>query len=146
MPINTKKVLLGGLAAGVVLNVIDFATNTFILGARMKAAADAFKPGLSDQMMTGSAITSYIVMDFVLGVLLVWTYAAIRPRFGPGVRTAIYAAVLFWVLGGIFNAGYLHMGMMSSGLWFTVAFIELVNFLLAAWLGAWLYTEEPAAI
>src|SRR5437016_9561106 len=84
MAINTKKVLLGGIAAGVVLNVIDFVTNTYILAAQMKAAADAFKPGLSDRMMTGSAITSYIVMDFVLGVLLVWTYAAIRPRFGPG--------------------------------------------------------------
>ena len=92
MAINTKKVLLGGLAAGVVLNVIDFVTNTYILAAQMKAAADAFKPGLSERMMTGSAVTSYIVMDFVLGVLLVWTYAAIRPRFGPGVRTAIYAA------------------------------------------------------
>ena len=86
MAINTNKVLLGGIAAGVVLNVIDFATNTFILGARMKAETEAFKPGLSDRMMTGSAITSYIIMDLVLGILLVLTYAAIRPRFGPGVR------------------------------------------------------------
>ena len=146
MAINTKKVLLGGIAAGVVLNVIDFVTNTYILAAQMKAAADAFKPGLSERMMTGSAVTSYIVMDFVLGVLLVWTYAAIRPRFGPGVRTAIYAAVLFWILGAIFNSGYLHMGMMSSGLWLSFALIELVNFLLAGWVGAWLYTEEPAAV
>jgi len=144
MAINTNKVLLGGIAAGVVLNVIDFATNTFILGARMKAEVDAFKPGLSDRMMTGSAITTSIVMDFVLGILLVWTYAAIRPRFGPGLRTATYAALLFWVLGAIFNSGYMHMGMMSSGLWLTVAFIELVNFFLAAWLGAKLYTEETA--
>ena len=37
MPVNTKKVLIGGLVAGVVINVIDFALNTFILGARMKA-------------------------------------------------------------------------------------------------------------
>jgi hypothetical protein len=146
MAINTTKVLLGGFAAGAVLNVIDFVANTYIFGAQMKAAADAFKPGLSDRMMTGSAITSYIVMDFVLGIMLVWTYAAIRPRFGPGVRTAIYAAVLFWILGGIFNAGYLHMGMMSSGLWMSFAVVALVNFILAAWVGAWLYTEEPAAV
>ena len=144
MAINTNKVLLGGIAAGVVLNVIDFATNTFILGARMKAETEAFKPGLSDRMMTGSAITSYIIMDLVLGILLVLTYAAIRPRFGPGVRTATYAALLFWVLGAIFNSGYLHMGMMSSGLWLTVALIELVNFFLAAWVGAKLYTEDTA--
>ena len=142
MAINTNKVLLGGLAAGVVLNVIDFVANTYVLGARMRAETEAFKPGLSGQMMTGSAIASYIIMDFVLGVVLVWTYAAIRPRFGPGLRTATFAALLFWVLGLIFNVGYLHMGMMSSGLWLAFAFIELVNFFLAAWLGAKLYTEE----
>jgi hypothetical protein len=127
------------------MNVIDFVSNTFILGARMKAESDAFKPGMSDQMMTGSAIASYIVMDFVLGILLVWTYAAIRPRFGPGIKTAFYAALLFWVLVGISLSGYLHMGMMSAGLWWSFAFIGLVNFLLSAWVGARLYSEDATA-
>jgi hypothetical protein len=145
MAINTSKVLIGGIAAGVVMNVIDFVSNTYILGARMKAESDAFKPGMSDQMMTGSAIASYIVMDFVLGILLVWTYAAIRPRFGPGIKTAFYAALLFWVLVAISLSGYLHMGMMSAGLWWSFAFIGLVNFLLSAWVGARLYSEDAAA-
>lgn len=139
---NTKKVLIGGIVAGVVMNVIDFVSNMYILGERMKAATDAFKPGLADQMMQGSAIVSNIVMDFVLGIALVWTYAAIRPRFGPGIRTATYAAVLFWILAGIFLSGYLHMGIMSSGLWWTFAFIGLVNFLVSAWAGARFYSED----
>lgn len=141
---NTKKVLIGGIVAGVVMNVIDFVSNMYILGERMKAATDAFKPGLADQMMQGSAIVSNIVMDFVLGIALVWTYAAIRPRFGPGIRTATYAAVLFWILAGIFLSGYLHMGIMSSGLWWTFAFIGLVNFLVSAWAGARFYSEDSA--
>jgi hypothetical protein len=138
MAINTQKVLIGGIAAGVVMNVIDFISNTYILGARMKAESDAFKPGLSDQMMTGSAIAGYIV----LAILLVWTYAAIRPRFGPGIKTAVYAAVLFWLLVSISVSGYMHMGMMSGGLWWSFAFIGLVNFLLSAWVGARLYSED----
>ena len=145
MAINTQKVLLGGIAAGVVMNIIDFVSNMFIVGARMKAEADAFKPGMSDQMNQGSAMVSYIVMDLVLGILLVWTYAAIRPRFGPGMKTATYAAVLFWLLSGIFLSGYMHMGMMSSGLWWTFAFIGLVNFWVSAWVGARLYSEDAAA-
>jgi len=145
MAINTSKVLVGGIAAGVVMNIIDFVSNTYILGARMKAETDAFKPGLSDQMMTGSAIAGYIVMDFVLAILLVWTYAAIRPRFGPGIKTAVYAAVLFWLLVSISVSGYMHMGMMSAGLWWSFAFIGLVNFLLSAWVGARLYSENAAA-
>jgi hypothetical protein len=144
MAINTQKVLIGGLVAGVVMNIVDFVVNMFLLGERMKAASNAFKPGLGDQMMQSSTMVSYIVMDFVLGIALVWTYAAIRPRFGPGLRTAIYAAVLFWILAGTFLLGYLHMGMMSTGLWLTFAFFGLVNFLLSAWAGAKVYTEDAA--
>jgi hypothetical protein len=145
MAINTKKVVLGGLAAGFVMNVIDFVFNMYVVGARMKAETDAFKPGLADQMNTTSVMVSYIIMDFALGILLVWTYAAIRPRFGPGAKTAVYAAILFWLLGGIFYSGYLHMGMMSMGLWWTFAFVGLVNFLISAWVGARLYTEDSVA-
>jgi len=145
MAINTQKVVLGGIAAGVVMNIIDFISYSFILGARMKAESDAFKPGMSDSMMTSSAMITNILMDFVLGIALVWTYAAIRPRFGPGPKTAVYVAVLFWVLAGIFLSGYLHMGMMSSGLWWSFAFIGLVNFLLSSWIGAKLYSEDAAA-
>ncbi len=144
MAINTKKVLIGGFAAGVVLTAIDFFANGYLLAARMKAETDAFKPGLSEQMMEGSAIVGYIVMDFILGFALVWTYAAIRPRFGPGMRTASYAALLFWILTMIFVSGYMHMGMMSAGLWWTFAVIGLVNYLLSAWAGAKFYTEDAA--
>jgi hypothetical protein len=111
----------------------------------MMAESEAFKPGMSQSMMSGSVMASYIVMDLVLGILLVWTYAAIRPRFGPGVKTAVIAAVLFWILAGIFLSGYLHMGMMSTGLWMQFAFFGLVNFLISAWVGAKLYTEDAAA-
>ena len=145
MAINTTKVLIGGIAAGVVMNVIDFVTNMYILGARMKAEADAFKPGMSDQMMSSSMMVTNIVMDLLLGILLVWTYAAIRPRFGPGAKTAVYAALLFWVLAAIFLSGYMHMGMMSSGLWWSFAIIGLVNFLVSAWVGARLYSEDSVA-
>ena len=82
MAINTNKVLIGGFAAGVVMNIIDFISNMYVLGARMKAESDAFKPGMSDQMMSGTTMVSYIVMDLVLGILLVWTYAAMRPLVG----------------------------------------------------------------
>jgi hypothetical protein len=142
MAINTKKVLVGGLAAGVVLNVIDWLANGVLMADRMKAEADAFRPGLGDAMMQGSSIAIYVISDLVIGIMLVWTYAAIRPRFGPGPKTALQAALLFWILGAIMMAGYLQMGLMSMGLWWTVAIILLVNLSLAAWVGAMLYTEE----
>src|ERR1700738_1289760 len=73
MAINTQKVLLGGIAAGVVMNVVDFVSNKFILGARMMAESEAFKPGMAASMMTTSVMISSIVMDLALGILLIWT-------------------------------------------------------------------------
>ncbi len=141
MAINTQKVVVGGLIAGVVMNAIDFVVNGMLLADRMKAETEAFKPGLSDQMMGGSAVIGYIVMDFIIGLALVWTYAAIRPRFGPGVKTASYVAILFWILTMIFMSGYMHMGMMSAGLWWTFAILGLVNYLASSVAGAKFYTE-----
>jgi hypothetical protein len=45
----------------------------------------------------------------------------------------------------IFMSGYMHIGMMSMGLWSTFAVIGLVNYLVSAWAGAKFYTEGSAA-
>lgn len=147
MAINTQKVVVGGLAAGVVLNIIDYAAYGVILADRMKAESNAFKAGLGDQMavMDGKAIATYVIMDFVVGLLVVWAYAAMRPRFGAGAKTAVYAGLMFWIFGLITTSGFMHMGVMSSGLWWTFSFIWLVNLVLAALVGGRIYSEDSAA-
>lgn len=144
MNMDRQKLVVGGLAAGLVLNVIDFLANAVIFADRMKADANAFKAGLGDQMavMGGGQIAVYVFFDFIIGFLLVWTYAAIRPRFGPGARTAAYVALLFFVFGYILSYGYKSMGMMSSGLWWQYTVLWLVNLLLASWVGGRLYSED----
>jgi hypothetical protein len=52
---------------------------------------------------------------------------------------------LFWILSLIFTAGFMQMGIMSSGLWWTFAFIALVNYLVSASVGAKLYSEDSMA-
>lgn len=142
--VNRQKLVVGGLAAGVVLNIIDFLTNGVLLSARMQADANAFKPGLGDQYaaMGGAQIAVYVFFDLIIGFLLVWTYAAIRPRFGPGPRTAAYVGLVFFVFGMILTYGYKEIGIMSPGLWWTYTGIWLVNLLLASVVGAMLYSED----
>jgi len=144
--INRRKLLVAGLASGLVLNVIDFLSNAVILAPRMQADANAFKPGLGDQMaaMGGGQIAVYVFFDFVVGFLLVWTYAAIRPRFGPGPRTSAYVGFLFFVFGLILTFGYKELGVMSPGLWWMYTGIWFINLLLASFVGGWLYTEEES--
>jgi hypothetical protein len=139
--INTGKVVAGGLVAGVVLNVVDFVANYFIIGERFKANWDAINPALWPKMTAPSTMVTFVITDFLVGIILVWTYAAMRPRFGPGPRTALVASLLLWFFGTI-----LYSGMMASGLFTMAAFvtygcIALVNFLIAGWVGARLYSE-----
>ncbi len=143
MAINTKKVIVAGLAAGVVMNIFDFLVN-MMLGEQMKAAANNFKPGLGDAMatMTGSVMVGYIVMDLVIGMLLAYLYAAMRPRFGAGAKTAIIAALILWIFGTIISSNYLVMGMMSRSLWLTFGLVYLVMLVVSALVAGALYSED----
>jgi hypothetical protein len=144
MAINTKKVIIGGLTAGLVLNILDFILNTYIFGARMKADMNAFKAGLGDAMatMSGSTMAGYVIMDFVLGMLLAYTYAAMRPRFGAGAKTAIIVALIFWIFGTIVSVNYMMVGMMSSGTWWSFGIAYLVCLVIASLVAGAMYSEE----
>jgi len=143
MAINTKKVVVAGIAAGVVMNILDFLLNMFF-GAQMQASANAFKPGLGDAMstMSGSTMAGFIIMDIVVGMLLAYTYAAMRPRFGAGAKTAIITALIFWIFGSIIASNYLIMGLMGRSLWLTYGFAYLVCLVIASLVAGALYSED----
>jgi hypothetical protein len=145
MAINTSKVAAGGVVAGIVMIAVDFLAQKFLLGAQSMAEMNAFKPGAADMMMAGNNKIIYPLLDLVMGIALIWTYAAMRPRFGPGPRTAIYAAIVFWIVSGIAYYGDLAMGMMSAGLWWEYGIVGLVNMVIAGCIGAAIYTEDAAA-
>ena len=144
MAINTSKVVAGGIVTGIIITVIDMVSAFFVLGERMAADANAFKPGLGDMMMTMSTgqMIGMVVMNLIVGMLLIWTYAGFRPRFGPGPKTAAYAALIFFAFGLIMTSNYMAMGMMSKGLWITYGAVWLVNLLVATMAGAKIYSEE----
>jgi hypothetical protein len=148
MAMNGSRILAGGLAAGIVMNVMDFLSNGVLFGEKMKAEANAFKPGLGDAMamMGGKQIAGYVIMDLVVGGIIVWSYAAMRPRFGAGPKTAIMVALALWIFGSIVAAGYMTMGIMSSGLWFQFGFFYLFSLIIAALVGGAVYKEEGAGV
>ena len=93
--INMQKVIIGGLIAGVVLNVVDFVQFGVVLKDDMAAALAA----MNRPPMTNAQIPWFVFLDFVLGVFLIWLYAAMRPRFGAGPGTAAKVGVAGWFVG-----------------------------------------------
>lgn len=140
MAMNTGKVIVGGLVAGVVLNIGDFLINSVLLAEQQ--ASEMKRLGLDPAaMQTFAGILPWIVIDFLFGLLIVWTYAAIRPRFGPGVSTAIIAGLIPYLGATLVLAGFTSMGMFTTGLFITASIASLVNTAIASVAGAWLYTE-----
>lgn len=140
MAMNTGKVIVGGLVAGVVLNIGDFLINTQILAAEN---GEFLKRLNIDPVLleTFSGMLPWIVIDFLMGVLLVWTYGAIRPRFGPGVSTAIVAALIPFLGITLVLAGFTSMGVFTTSMMIKGSVAALVNMCIGSVAGAWVYTE-----
>lgn len=139
MNINPGRVLLGGIVAGIILNIGEVLLNDMILGTQMKAffaAHNLAEPG-------SSFIIAAVGGTLVLGIVIVLGYAAIRPRFGPGPKTAIIAALFAWfgiyVYSGIING--MMFGIPMSTILMVIGW-GLVEYVLAALAGAALYKES----
>src|SRR5262245_41141796 len=90
---NRGRVVVGGLLAGVVINVVEYVTNGIVLKEAWGRALQALgKPA----DLSAGAIVIFNVWGFLLGIAAVWIYAAIRPRYGAGPGTAIRAGLAAW--------------------------------------------------
>ncbi|MBI4544442.1 MAG: hypothetical protein HY703_04540 [Gemmatimonadetes bacterium] len=140
--INTGRVLLGGVVAGLIVNVGEFILNVPVAGEEFDAAMRE----LGKEPVAASAITIFVILGFLLGIVGVWLYAAMRPRFGPGPRTAATAGLTLWALAYLFPT----LGMMVMDLFpFDMMLLSLVWGLvetqIALQAGAWFYQEAAAA-
>lgn len=136
--INLGRVIGGGIVAGIVYNVGEAILNMVVLAAEM----EAFQKRFSLPPVGGDFIMKATIFMFVVGILNVFLYAAIRPRFGAGVKTAVYAGLLVWALSflyaTLFNVwlGLFPMAPAALGVGW-----ELVEAVLASIAGAWVYRE-----
>lgn len=136
--INHGRVLLGGLLAGVVFNIGEFILNEPILGEQWKAAMqDLNRPPIG-----GNQIAWFMIMGFAYGIAAVRLYAAIRPRFGPGPKTAIRSGLALWFLIWVLGFGStLITNLYPKGLVLTSIAWGLFEAPIAALVGAWVYRE-----
>jgi len=137
--INFGRVVLGGLLAGLVLNIGEFVLNAYVLASQMKAFA--LKHNFPPEPR-GNAIAVAVVLTFVMGIVLVLGYACIRTRLGPGPKTAILAGLFAW-FGVYFYSGLINsvFAGLSGALIALFLFWGLVEYALGALAGAWLYKE-----
>jgi hypothetical protein len=134
--INLGRVFIGGIVAGIIINASEYVLNGIVMApewARIMKSLN--RPDFSPQ-----AIIWFNIIGFVTGIAAVWSYAAIRPRFGAGPRTAVIAALLTWVTAYVLADA----APVASGLFPLhpiVLAVEIVEIVVATLAGAWLYRE-----
>ena len=141
--INLTRVLVGGLAAGLLITLGEFVLWAGLLEGQYEAMMASH--ALAE---TGWAMPFYIVGTLVLGVVLAFTYAAIRPRFGARWQTAVVAAGVVWSVGVVLpmmaNAAIgLGIGAAPSLLALAWAAVE---FSAAGAVAGWVYQEEEEPV
>jgi len=137
--INVGRLILGGIVAGIAIDLLDYLVDGVWLAQRwVNDMAMLGKTGFSPVQ-----IIWFNVLGLLTGIAAIWIYAAIRPRFGAGAKTAIIAGIAVWIIATVLpNAGFMYVAKLFSHhltLYTTLGgFVEVVFGTLA---GASVYRE-----
>ncbi len=142
---NRQKVIVGGVVAGIVLMVLDYVVWTYVLGPWAAGTAGAISGALADVMNSKRAMVGSLGVDLLFGISIVWCYAAIRPRYGAGAQTGMCAAAFVWFVSTLAYGSFYLDRLMSIELVCVAAVAALIEFLIAAYVGCRMYSEDGAA-
>ena len=141
---NMFRVIVGGIFAGIVIDIFEGVLNGVVLNQQW---ADALKALGKSETLSAKQIIAFNVWGLVAGILIVWLYAAIRPRFGPGPKTAACAGLVIWATAyalGSAPSVFLHLVPVPM---MTIALaVGLVETIVAGIAGAYVYTEAKPAL
>jgi len=137
--INLGRVILGGIVAGVVIDIFEGALNGVVLNQRWASVLTGL--GKSGTLSI-KQIIAFNVWGLVAGMLMVWLYAAMRPRFGPGPKTAICAGLVIWATAyALGSAASVFLHLIPVGLMAIALAVGLVETMIAGVAGAYFYKE-----
>src|SRR5436190_21441950 len=100
---NAVRILTGGVVAGLIMNVGEAGLHAGLLG---EDAALLYKNLNVPAPNPAANLPVLIGATFLMGFTAVWLYAAIRPRFGAGLRTALLACLIVWILAHVWSGAY----------------------------------------
>lgn len=136
--INLGRWIAGGVVAGILMWIIEGAAGSLYM-RDMQTALEAH--ALSMEMDAAGFVLS-VAVSLIAGLTLIFFYAAVRPRFGPGPKTAITVAVALWISGYLLSLlGYQMLGIFPTQMLALWGAVGLLKMILAGLVGGWIYRE-----
>jgi hypothetical protein len=132
---NIQRSILGGLAAGLLINAVEYLVHGVLLDQQWTAAFAALGK-------THKGWTSIIPSNFVVGIIGIWIYAKFLPNYGPGHKTALRSALSIWMVFWVIPMMALQpLDIFPNVLLFATIAVGLLDSILAVLLGAWIYRQ-----
>jgi len=136
--INLGRVIIGGIVAGIIINLGEYLLNGVILNDQWMDLMKSINRPVLDITHVGY----FMALGLVQGIVAVWSYAAIRPRFGEGPMTAIVAALLTWLTTvALCDLVLANMGVLELPMVLMMMGVGLIEMVLGTLAGAYLYKE-----
>jgi hypothetical protein len=136
---NMRRVVGGGIAGGVALNLYWMLFSIFVLGGRYEILQ---AQGVFRKEPRVFFLPVWLLVLFLVSIGLVWLYAAARTRLGPGPVTALKVGLVTGLIAGVplstasyawsYQGGFVSLGQTLQ---------MILGCVLATLVGGWVYKE-----
>lgn len=131
--INWRRVLTCGSGAGLAWSFLSLPLLVLFGGEIIDAVP---RP-----LVTVGRIGSF-TLNLVAGIWAVWLYAAIRPRYGAGPKTAAIAGFSWWLVATIATWQWVDLGFLPARSLLGLIVASLPALIAVTVVGAWSYQKE----
>ncbi len=139
---NIARIVLGGVVAGVIIDVLE----TVIHGVFFRARWEDVLRDLDRELPRMPGVILIWIVGLVFGIMVAWLYAAIRPRYGVGPKTAVVAGLYLWVVAGLLIwVGFSPLHLWPTSLMLIGIVANLIEYVIAGLVAGYLYKEAAAA-
>jgi hypothetical protein len=136
--IRVNRLLLSGLVTLLVFIVAELVIESFI----GRVLLDDIWGEYGQVLASGWGIPNEVLNIFIAlfnSILLIWLYAALRPMFGVGTKTALIAGAFLYSFVLSFVMNFVNMGVFPARIAFPEMIFELIEFPIAIIAGAQFY-------
>ena len=136
--VNLGRIIVGGILAGTIINVSEWVLHDVVMREEFRSHLGSLGRTNPEDVAT---VIWWNVWGYILGFTAVWL--AIRPRYGPGVATAVRAGFAAWILSCVLMT--ITMANLRLFPFMPMAFLwSLFGDLIGTVAGAAVYKEEIA--
>lgn len=136
--INTKRVLIGGIITGMLLNIIDAPNGALIAGPKINEFL------MAHNISPNPLVPAYFFPFHILyGIMIVWTYAAMIPKYGNSKKNALYATLILLLTTRFMALGFVVMGLLPLTIFLILSITMVTGSIAGGLVGCWYYSRQP---